>query len=194
MHSIVFLVLFLSGLAFRKTAAQRSFSCTKEFWPELEPGDSWTVSARCKYFPGYHAKKIEGTTVSVAYTESWGKHATKEKLFQKTHTILEEAFNNSLAYYGPTLGNSLPPSIVLIISLRGLRPFTAETVYPIPEKQICEIKTFEKWTSDIGPHAAWAKQALAHELYHCVFQLKLANRTETSGSPGSLWVAEGSAN
>jgi hypothetical protein len=191
MRFVLFALLSFASFVLSRPRNPNTFSCTKEFWPKLNPGELFTVSATCKYFPGYHAKTIEGTKVSVAYTEKWERFATKHQILDKTSAILDDALAKSLTYYGKDLHDTLPPEIVVILSTRPFDPYAADTLFPVPEEGICQVRTFHKWTTWIGPHDNWAKQALAHELYHCVQQYKLGRK---SASPGSLWVDEGSAN
>lgn len=165
-----FALLAIVHLLLMAAQVAATFDCAKKFWPSLEPGASCTVNARCQSFEGY-PRTFGKTKVSVAYTENWGKFAHVNRLFEKVAPVLNEGLAKSIEPYGTIA--KVPLETVVILTADTSKPQYLETWFPIEEEQLCQVKAIRKWTTWVGSHQAWAKQALAHELYHCVQQYKL---------------------
>jgi hypothetical protein len=190
LSTMLFFTLFFScvGVALGAANPPKSFSCTKKFWPNFEPGQGFTVATQCQWFPGY-PQTIQGVDVSVVHTLKWGKYATNNNLFDQVSDILDDALTSSLTTYGDL--DDLPPKIVIILSRRELGETFADTIYPDGDPP-CQIRVFETWNTYITSNDEWTKQALAHELYHCVEEEMMY--MGPSAYPDTLWVTEGGAN
>jgi hypothetical protein len=170
-----------------------AFSCTKKFWPKFNPGENFTINAQCQYYPGY-PRQIGSTTVSVAYTDKWGNNARAKNIFNKVGPDIDEALTNSLDLYAKFA--KVPAEIVVILSRRQDKPAMLWTIFPAPNQPRCQVTAFESFTDFVTSSSStsngYAKQALAHELYHCVQQYSIGVGVDTKLA-SSGWVIEGSA-
>ncbi|KAF4960428.1 hypothetical protein FSARC_10488 [Fusarium sarcochroum] len=166
--------------------AQAQWKSCASFWPKITPGKQFTVKDSCRVLSGY--PKVFGKAdikVTVTYTQKWSRLSSKTKL--AVRPILEESLKAAIQLYEDIA--KLPSDIVLILTTEVDHEVTAETFYPIEQKPPCQIKFYQRWTTESTTNKPRALQALAHELYHCVQSLgKLKN------SPDPEWVREGSAN
>ncbi|CAM1501340.1 Fc.00g105020.m01.CDS01 [Cosmosporella sp. VM-42] len=177
----MFLKHLLLGVSLPLALAQDLvFNCAS-FWPSLSPGDSFTVNADCRMYPGW-PKTIGQTTVSVIYTNDWQGN------LGIIDNLLNEAIVQSVAFYGNLVP---PPDLVIVLGAIVNEDAALDAWMPTFPEGPCQIRSFEHWaTEEAIAMSPVAMQAVAHEIYHCV-QHKMLGNSDTN-SP-SLWVIESSA-
>lgn len=165
------------------TIAQAQFNCAK-FWPSIQPGHQGTVNKQCTLFPDY-PKVIGNVNLTVAYTDEW--FHTAFGVIDIIAPTLSSALSDSVTFYSDVLGATLPSDIVIILQYdhRGGDVYSAATILPVPLTAPCQIKTFNRWTDNAVSNIPRAKFTFAHEIYHCIEDLRYRR--------GGGWQIEGGA-
>jgi hypothetical protein len=166
--------------------AQAQWQSCSTFWRNIKPGEKFTLNDKCRVLSGYPKTFGKANTkVTVTYTLNWSRQSSKTKTAVKP--VLEESLKKTIDLYQEFA--KLPAHIVIILTTSVQGQVTADTVYPNEKVSPCQIKLYQRWTTESTTNEARVLQALAHEIYHCVQGL--------SGLGNSLdpeWVHDGSAN
>jgi hypothetical protein len=166
--------------------AQAQWQSCSTFWPKIKPGEKFTVNDKCRVLSGY--PKVLGkssTNVTVTYTLNWSRQSDKTKKAVKP--VLEESLKKTIDLYEDFA--KLPAHIVIILTTSVEGQVTADTIYPNTKVSPCQIKLYQRWTTESTTNTARVLQALSHEIYHCVQGLSgLANYLDPE------WIHDGSAN
>jgi hypothetical protein len=166
--------------------AQAQWQKCSTYWPDIKPGDKFTLNDKCRVLAGYPKNFGKtNTRVTVTYTLNWSRQSSKTKNAVKP--VLEESLKNTIDLYEDFA--KLPAHIVIILTTSVDGQVTGDTIYPKEKVPPCQIKFYQRWTTESTTNKARALQALAHEIYHCAQGLsKLANFKDPE------WIHEGSAN
>jgi hypothetical protein len=158
------------------------FNCSK-LWPSFGP-ENLDFEGQCALFPKYPLV-IGNATVAVAYTHGWKTFSTAS--IDIVAPILLESFTRSIDIYGTF--TVLPPEIAIILTGQDMGLKTAIVIRAEKGKQqTCKIATRKRWTDETVTNQNRTKQAIAHEMYHCVQGFSINNKSHKIN-----WTNEGSA-
>lgn len=177
-YLLTFLFFFLS-------TAQAQWSRCDKYW-NLKPGDvgrKWTVKTDCHPLAGY-PKQFGDTKIIVTYTRKWSQQSTKTKNAVKP--VLEKSLEETFKTYDKFA--KLPAVIVIILTTAVDGLTTAATSNPYEKKSPFQIQMYQRWTTEATTNVPRALFAVAHELYHCVQDMKMGNARDPE------YIRDGTAN
>ncbi|RSM11088.1 hypothetical protein CDV31_006987 [Fusarium ambrosium] len=175
----------LTFLFFFLTSAQAQWSRCDKYW-KLKPGDvgrKWTVKTDCHPLAGY-PKQFGDTNIIVTYTRKWSQLSTKTKNAVKP--VLEKSLAETFKTYNKFA--KLPTVIVIILTTDVDGLTTAATSNPYEKKSPFQIQMYQRWTTEATTNVPRALFAVAHELYHCVQDMKMGNARDPE------YIRDGTAN
>ncbi|KAM5346030.1 hypothetical protein ACJ41O_009035 [Fusarium nematophilum] len=176
----------LTLLLFFLSSAQAQWKKCDEHWPDLKPGDAgskWTVKSYCHPLAGY-PKKFGQTEIIVTYTRKWSQLPSKTKNAVKP--VLEKSLTETFETYNKFA--KLPAVIVIILTTAVDGITTAATSNPYAKKSPFQIKMYQRWTTETTTNVPRSLFTVAHELYHCVQDMKMGNARDPE------YIRDGTAN
>ncbi|KAN0110676.1 hypothetical protein V8E51_007063 [Hyaloscypha variabilis] len=167
----MFSILLLSVLFFA-VVQTKAFPCNT-YWP---PNSPFTLHGQCYLFSGYFGAFAEnpqsfyGVQVTLAVTTSL---QTNTGFVDPAAGQIQQALTDSIQKYEKF--DDVLSEIVIILTDRRAQEdpkYVATTIRPAWPTGACQILLYSPWSTY---NDTFRRQALAHELYHCVQQTVIEN-------------------
>jgi len=183
--------MFLFFLSVFSFAGVQAFPCNK-YWP---PGSPYTVNSQCYLYSGYpyggfaqNPQIIYNVNVTLAVTQSLQSNSG---YVNTAAGQIQQALTDTIWQY-EDLQDVFSDIVFVLTDLTDPDPAfpntKAATVRPAGNTGACQIVVYQPWASLDDD---FRRQALAHELYHCVQQTMILENGENG--VGSGWWMDGSA-